>query len=271
MRFFRQIFIPKRRDREFYRLVHGIFGVTPRNIELYKLALMHRSASVELADGTVLNNERLEYLGDAVLEAIVSDFLFIEFYRATEGELTRLRSKIVSRNTLNALAEAIGLDKHIIRNTGGSSIQKNAGGDALEAMIGAMYLDRGYNRTNRSIINGLFRKHLDLENLAASETDYKSRLIEWCQKNRLTVRFFTDVDTQYTSRIPLFRSGVIIDGIEVGHGVGETKKEAEQHASLAVWRALDDETGDRFMENIDMFYHKNHPYNDRKTQPEDNE
>jgi ribonuclease-3 len=258
------------RNGEFYRLVRDIFGVTPRNIELYKLALMHRSASVELADGTHLNNERLEYLGDAVLEAIVSDFLFIEFPRATEGELTRLRSKIVSRSTLNALAEAIGLDGHIIRHTGGSSVQKNAGGDALEAMIGAMYLDRGYNRTNRVVINHLFRKHLDLDDLIAAETDYKSRLIEWCQKNRQSVKFATAPDQRYTARTPLFRSGVIIDGIEVGHGVGETKKEAEQHASLAVWRALDDETGDRFMENIDMFYHKNHPYRDWKTQPEEN-
>jgi ribonuclease-3 len=247
------------RDAEFYRLVREMFGIRARNIELYKLALMHRSASVELADGTPLNNERLEYLGDAILEAIVSDFLFIEFPRATEGELTRLRSKIVSRSTLNALAEAIGLDHHIIHHTGGHSTRKNAGGDALEAMIGAIYLDRGYNRANRAIIDGLFRRHLDHNELLTSETDYKSRLIERCQRNRQTVRFATTPDKQFTNGRPLFRAGVMIDGIEVGHGVGETKKEAEQHASLAVWNVLSDEAGDLFLDNIDMLSKKNEP------------
>lgn len=241
------------RDGTFYALVRDIFGICPHNIELYKLALMHRSASVELADGTHLNNERLEFLGDAVLETVVSDFLFIEFPRATEGDLTRLRSKIVSRQMLNSLSEAIGLACHIIRHTGGTAIQKHINGDALEAMIGAIYLDKGYDAVNRVLINNLFRRHLDLDALVSSETDYKSRLIEWCQKNRQTVRFDTGHDKKYTSGHPVFRSAVIIDGIEVGHGVGETKKEAEQHAAHAVWNVLSDEAGDFFLENIDQF------------------
>lgn len=227
-----------------------IFGVRARNIELYKLALMHRSASIDLPDGTHLNNERLEFLGDAVLEAVVSDFLFIEFPRANEGELTRLRSKLVSRSTLNALSIAIGLDGHIIRHTGGS-VQKNAAGDALEAVIGAMYLDKGYDKTNRALIDNLFVRHLDLDELATSETDYKSRLIEWCQRNRQHVHFATVPDKRFTNGHPLFSSAVVIDGIEVGHSVGETKKEAEQHASLAVWRALSDDLGDQFLARID--------------------
>jgi ribonuclease-3 len=231
--------------------VRDIFGVTPRNVELYKLALMHRSASVELADGTHLNNERLEFLGDAVLETVVSDFLFIEFPRASEGDLTRLRSKIVSRTTLNELAQSIGLDKHIIRQTAGASIQKHINGDALEAMIGAMYLDKGYNRVNSVLINNLFRRYLDLDNLISSETDHKSRLIEWCQKSRQSVNFSTQHDGQYTSRCPVFRSVVTIEGIEVGHGVGETKKEAEQCAAHAVFDALSDEAGDFILDNID--------------------
>ncbi|MDR2913070.1 MAG: ribonuclease III [Alistipes sp.] len=241
------------RDREFYSLVRAIFGIRARNIDLYKLALMHRSASVELADGTHLNNERLEFLGDAILEAVVSDYLFIEFPADDEGGLTRLRSKIVSRQTLNSLAESLGLDRHIIRHTGGSAVQKHINGDALEAMIGAIYLDQGYDRTNRVLINNLFRRHLDLDELVNSETDYKSRLIEWCQKSRQSVQFSTGHDKGYTSQHPLFRSAVVIDGIEVGHGVGETKKEAEQHAAHAVSDALSDEAGDWLLENIDSY------------------
>ena len=185
------------RDKEYYRLIKEMFGVGARNIELYKLALMHRSASIDLDDGTHLNNERLEFLGDAVLEAVVSDFLFIEFPNDDEGGLTRLRSKIVSRSTLNELARALGLDRHIIRHTGGSAVQKHINGDALEAMIGAMYLDRGYDCTNRVVIDNLFRRHLDLESLVASETDWKSRLIEWCQKSRQSVHFSTGHDPKY--------------------------------------------------------------------------
>ncbi len=241
------------RDAEYYTLVRDMFGIGARNIELYKLALMHRSASIELSDGTHLNNERLEFLGDAVLEAVVSDYLFIEFPHHDEGGLTRLRSKIVSRTTLNHLAAALGLDRHIIRHTGGAAVQKHINGDALEAMIGAIYLDQGYDRTNRVLIGNLFRRYLDLDELVTSETDYKSRLIEWCQKSRQSVQFSTDHDAGYTSRHPLFRSTVIIDGIEVGHGVGETKKEAEQHAAGAVSEALSDEAGDWLLENIDNY------------------
>jgi ribonuclease-3 len=239
------------RDKGFYAIVDDIFGIYPCNVELYKLALVHRSASIDLADGTHLNNERLEFLGDAVLEAVVSDYLFIEFPKADEGGLTRLRSKIVSRQTLNSLAHSLGLDRYVIQHMSGSIIQKHIHGDALEAMIGAMYLDKGYNRVNQILINRVFRRHLDLEELMSSETDYKSRLIEWCQKSRTLLRFTTGHAPEYTSQRPVFRSVITIDGIEVGHGMGETKKEAEQNAAHAVSEALSDEAGDQFLENID--------------------
>lgn len=240
------------RDREYYGIVYDIFGILPRNIELYKLALLHRSASVELEDGTFLNNERLEFLGDAVLEAVASDYLFIEFPKADEGVLTQLRSKIVSRQTLNSLAHKLGLDKFVIQHTNGSVIQKHIHGDAFEAMIGAMYLDRGFDRVNRLLINKVFRSHLNLEEIMLSETDYKSRLIEWCQKSRQIVQFSTGPDEGYTTQRPVFRSVVMIDGIEVGHGTGETKKEAEQHAAHAVSDALSDEIGDYILGSIDI-------------------
>lgn len=231
-------------------MVRGIFGIRARNIELYKLALMHRSAGIELEDGTHLNNERLEFLGDAVLETVVSEFLFVEFPRASEGELTRLRSKIVSRQTLDALSARMGLSEHIIHHSGGGSVHKHIDGDALEAMIGAMYLDRGYDRTNRVLITNIFRRHLDIQELIDEETDHKSRLLEWCQKSRQSLRFATDRDEKYTSHRPVFRASVIIEGMEVGHGIGETKKQAEQNASRVVYTALSD---DDFLDGIDAF------------------
>jgi ribonuclease-3 len=239
------------RDGRYYAIVSELLGICPRNIELYKLALLHRSASVELADGTHLNNERLEFLGDAVLGAVVSDYLFVEFPHLEEGGLTRLRSKIVSRQTLNVLAHSIGLDKHIIRHTSGAFAQKHIDGDALEAMIGAVYLDRGYERANKLLINNIFRNHLDLGELISSETDHKSRLIEWCQKNHQSIHFETSPDANYTTQRPVFRSVVMIEGIEVGHGRGETKKQAEQHAAEAVSEVMSDQIGDYILETID--------------------
>lgn len=238
-------------NRKYYSIVNKLFGIHPRNIELYKLALLHRSASIELSDGTQLNNERLEFLGDAVLETIVSDYLFVEFPHFNEGGLTRMRSKIVSRQTLNSLAHRIGLDRYVIQHTNSSIIHKNIHGDALEAMIGALYLDCGYERVNKLLINKIFRHYLNLDEIMSSETDHKSRLIEWCQKNRQTVLFKTGPDTDYTTHHPVFRSIVIIDGIEVGHGRGETKKEAEQHAAGAVSEALSDQIGDYILGSID--------------------
>jgi ribonuclease-3 len=239
------------RDRAYYAILSDLLGLYPRNIELYKLALLHRSASVELADGTHLNNERLEFLGDAVLEAVVSEYLFVEFPRSDEGVLTRLRSKIVSRQTLNTLAQRIGLDKYVIQHTNGSIVQKHIHGDALEAMIGAIYLDRGYEQVNKLLINKVFHNYLNLEEIISSETDYKSRLIEWCQKSHQSVRFETGPDSDYTTQRPMFRSVVVIEDIEVGHGRGETKKEAEQHASQAVVEVLSDQIGDYILETID--------------------
>ena len=140
-------------DKEYYRIIDELFGFVPHNIELYKLALIHKSASLVLEDGRPINNERLEFLGDAVIEAVTSDYLFIEYPDRDEGFLTQLRSKIVSRQSLNELAVKIGLDRHVISNASTSITQKHIYGDAFEAMIGAVYLDQGYEFTNRLLIN----------------------------------------------------------------------------------------------------------------------
>ena len=190
------------RDKAYYKALDEIFGVCPNNIELYKLALIHRSASLFLDDGTPINNERLEFLGDAVLESIVSDV-------------------------------RIGLDRHIITQGNYSSQQKNLYGDALEAMVGALYLDKGYDFTNRLIINHLLNRYIDLVDMTEQETDFKSRLIEWSQKNKRALSFDTVPSPLYTQKIPHFHTSVSIDGQPAGTGEGHSKKSSEQKAALS--------------------------------------
>ena len=239
-------------DKEFYRAIDGLFGFVPHNIELYKLALIHKSASLVLEDGRQINNDRLEYLGDAVIEAVTSDYLYIEFPDRDEGFMTKLRSKIVSRQSLNAIARQIGLDRYVILDGSSNTLaQKHIFGDAVEAMMGAIYLDQGYNFVNRLLINRLFREHLSLEELTESENDFKSRLIEWCQKNHLKIVFRTGNDKEYSSNHPVFYSTVLVDGIEVGHGSGESKKEAEQHAAFSVAEYMTDEQCASLLDRVD--------------------
>ncbi|MEG2365641.1 MAG: ribonuclease III [Alistipes sp.] len=222
------------RDKKFYTTIDDMFGFIPHNIELYKLALIHKSASLVLDNGQQINNERLEFLGDAVIEAVTSDYLYIEFPDQQEGFLTQLRSKIVSRQSLNEVAARLGLDKQIISTSNGNLTQKHIFGDAFEAMMGAIYLDQGYEFVNRLLINDIFYNYMSLEDLSESETDFKSRLIEWSQKSHHTILFRTGYDPATTAGHPYFCSTVLIDGIEVGHGSGESKKEAEQDAAFSV-------------------------------------
>ncbi len=245
------------REKKLYRIFRRMFGVTPDNLELYKLALVHRSASVRLPDGRMVNNERLEFLGDAVLETVVSDFLFIEYPEYTEGLLTQLRSKIVSRQSVNAIAVSLGLDHMVVSHSGGSFAQKHIYGNALEAMIGALYLDKGYNRINRILINDILRRKLDVDDISHTETDFKSRLIEWCQKSKRQIHFATTQCSGSSPSHPEFESRLMIDGVEMGHGRGGSKKEAEQNAAYLVWHVVeDDKVGDYLLEYVDKIDRK---------------
>jgi ribonuclease-3 len=245
-------------DCHYYALIDDLFGFLPHNIELYKLALVHKSASVKLDDGSLINNERLEYLGDAVIEAVTSDYLFIEFPDRDEGFLTQLRSKIVSRQSLNHLAEQLGLDKHLISNYVPGVTQKHIYGDAFEAMMGAIYLDQGYDVVNRLLINRIYYNLLDLESLTVEETDFKSRLIEWCQKNRYPIAFRTEHDKSYLPNHPVFYTTILINGMEVGHGAGESKKAAEQHAALSVAGYMTDEQCATLLDKVDRLDRQQH-------------
>ena len=228
-----------------------MFGFIPHNIELYKLALIHKSASIVLADGQHINNERLEFLGDAVLECVSSDYLFIEYSDKNEGFLTKLRSKMVSRQMLNEVAKRIGLDKYVITHSSNNLSQKHIYGDAFEAMMGAIYLDQGYEFVNRLLINKLFVDYIKVDQLTQAETDFKSRLIEWCQKNHHTIHFDTANDKHYSSAHPFFYSKVIIDNIEMGYGAGESKKEAEQRAAYSVSQGFSDDDCTKLLDKLD--------------------
>ena len=228
-----------------------MFGFIPHNIELYKLALIHKSASLILEDGRAINNERLEFLGDAVIEAVTSDYLFIEFPDRDEGFMTQLRSRIVSRQSLNELAVHLGLDRQVISNSGAGIVQKHIYGDAFEAMMGAIYLDQGYDFVNRLLINGIYYRYLNLDELIESETDFKSRLIEWSQKNHHRILFRTDHDLGYSSAHPVLRCTVLVDDIEVGHGSGDSKKEAEQQAAFSVAQYMSDEQCATLLDRVD--------------------
>lgn len=248
------------KDKAFYAAIDDMFGFIPHNIELYKLALIHKSASVVLDNGQHINNERLEFLGDAVLESVSSDYLFIEFPDKNEGFLTQLRSKMVSRQTLNEVAKRIGLDDYVITHSSNNLSQKHIYGDAFEAMMGAIYLDQGYDFVNRLLINKIFVDYIKVGSLLESETDFKSRLIEWCQKNHHTIYFATSHDKTYSSTHPFFYSKVLIDNMEVGYGAGDSKKEAEQRAAHSVSQGLNDDDCAKLLDkldNIDALHNRN--------------
>lgn len=220
------------KDRQYYKAINKIFGVYPNNIELYKLALIHKSASIVLEDGMHINNERLEFLGDAVIESIVSDMLYIEFPYESEGFLTQLRSRIVSRNSLNELSCRIGLDRYIVsQNSFGSVARRNIYGDAFEAMIGALYLDKGFDYCNRLLINKIIKENVNISELLETETDYKSRIIEWAQKNKIKISITSNIETsEESSDGQHFVAITKIEGEDKGYGIGNSKKEAEQRS-----------------------------------------
>lgn len=175
-------------DKDFISSIRNIFGFCPGNVSLYKLAFLHRSVAIE-SNGHKLSNERLEYLGDAVLSSVVADYLFKKFPYKDEGFLTEMRSKIVSRQQLNKLSRKLGLKKFIQSNQDSKSFFRSMDGDAFEAFIGALYLDRGYNFTRKIIINRIINVHFDIDDLEHTEVNFKSKLIEWSQKERKEVDF----------------------------------------------------------------------------------
>lgn len=228
-------------DRRYYRFFNSILGVQPKNIDLYKLALVHRSASVVLEDGGVVNNERLEFLGDAVLQAVSSDLLFIEYPDFNEGELTRLRSKIVGRDSLNTLAKTLELDKEIVTSPPKLiSGQRAIMGDTMEAVFGALYLDKGYDVAYKVIVR-MIKENMDIEKMGTTEEDFKSRVLEWSQREHRTISFTTKPGLDAFEGDPSFETVLIVDGEAKGFGAGRNKKQSEQRAAKQFFEEIFEE------------------------------
>jgi len=226
--------------REFRSRLKKILGFKPGNLELYEIAFIHRSATFVLPDGKKVNNERLEYLGDAVLDAILSDYLFEKFPEANEGFLTKIRSRIVNRDVLNQLALSMGFNKILVSRINSSHLTKNLYGDAFEALIGAVFLDKGFKKTKNVFIKNVLNKYLDLDLIVKTDTDYKSLVFEWVQKNKSNLIFTYSEEYDFNLKKSVFSTVLSIDKEEFGVGHGSSKKEAEQEAANQTWKKLKD-------------------------------
>lgn len=218
------------KEKESYFALYNILGFYPGNIEIYKEALLHKSSAVRSAKGRMLNNERLEFLGDAILDAIVADIVYKHFEGKREGFLTNTRSKIVQRETLNKLAVDIGLDKLIKYSAHPSNHNSYMCGNAFEALIGAVYLDKGYNVCMKFIEERILHRLINIDKVAYKEVNFKSKLIEWSQKNKVKLEFQVVEQTQDVSS-PVFLSEVLLENIVGGSGSGYSKKESQQAAA----------------------------------------
>ncbi len=222
-------------DNDLAKRLRQILGFTPKRLYLYKLAFYHKSMNNELTQNNQ-HNERLEYLGDSILSSIVAEYLFKKYPNKNEGFLTKMRSKIVKRRTLNGLAREMGLDLILIHYSQGkmsSSMLCNP----FEALIGAIYLERGFVDTKQYVINEILLKHLDIHTLEDKDDNYKSRLLEWGQKNNI------DIDYKLLSKYKQekrdrFKVGVFINGDEVAKADDFNKKSAEQSASEIALKKL---------------------------------
>ena len=220
-----------RKDKESYLCFYRMLGFYPRDIRIYEQALLHKSSSVKSDKGRLLNNERLEFLGDAILDAVVGDIVYQKFEGKREGFLTNTRSKIVSRESLNHVAEQIGLVKLIKFNTRQSAHNSYMGGNAFEALVGAIYLDRGYEYCKYFMEHRIIGQYLNLEKLSRKEVNFKSKLIEWTQKNKVVIAFELISQTLDEFNSPVFETEILIEGIPACKGKGYSKKESQQIAA----------------------------------------
>lgn len=229
-----RIKLPFRKDKELYLSLYNILGFLPNDISFYKVALMHKSLSHRnMKRGQKpVNNERLEFLGDAILDAIVGDIVYRHFPGKREGFLTNTRSKLVQRDTLNKLADEMGVTE-LVKSAGKSSSHNSyMGGNAFEALVGALYLDLGYDACMRFMKKRILAQMINIDKVAYKEVNFKSKLIEWSQKNRIKIQFdIIEQKTDENGGSPKFKYVVNIEGIKGCEGEGYSKKESQQMAS----------------------------------------
>lgn len=220
-----------RKDKESYSCFYKILSFYPHNISYYEQALLHRSSSIKSKDGGYVNNERLEFLGDAVLDTVVADIVFRKFKNKHEGFLTNTRSKIVSRDMLNWLSVQIGLSRLVKYNTRQFAHNNYMSGNAFEALIGAIYLDRGYAYCKYFMEHRIIGTYVNLDKVSRKEVNFKSKLIEWSQKNKIQIAFELTSQSHDEFYSPIFESEIIVEGIHAGKGSGYSKKESQQLAA----------------------------------------
>lgn len=243
---YRRIRLLTNSRKEPYLLFYRLTGIVPDNLELYELAMCHKSTGAKDGRGNAWNNERLEFLGDAILNAIVADLVYQKFSNKEEGFLTDTRSKIVQRESLNKLAIEIELPKLMQLSVKNGALHgNNVFGNAFEALVGAIYIDQGYGRCKQFIESKLFASSIDLNKMAHKEVNFKSRLIEWGQSNKVPVDFEI-IETFHDRHNELaFQTRVLINGLEGGTGVGHSKKESHQNAAKMALKKLQEEAGFR--------------------------
>lgn len=226
-----RIRLPFRKEKELYSSLYDIIGFYPHDISYYKLALMHKSVMRRNAKGKPVNNERLEFLGDAILDAIVGDIVYQHFPGKREGFLTNTRSKLVQRDTLNKLAQEMGINQLILSSGHTSSHNSYMGGNAFEALVGAIYLDQGYNACMRFMNKRILAQMINIDKVAYKEVNFKSKLIEWSQKNKVRLSYEQVLQEKDKNGNPIFEFKVVLEGVEGCAGRGFSKKESQQLAS----------------------------------------
>ena len=224
-------------DKGLYDTLKRLMGKTPRNLSLYKQAFTHRSAA-RGRHSNIIHNERLEYLGDAVLGAVVADYLYSKYPACKEGALTKMRAKLVNSAVLSRVALNHGLDKLLISYINLRFEGKFVLSDMVEAFVGAVYLDQGYNFTRTFVLDCLLKDFIT-ENLENIEYDFKSRILEWGQKNKQTIGFTAEIHHEKNARTRMFSAQVLVNDQVSGQGTGRSKKEAEQSASRNLWERLE--------------------------------
>lgn len=223
--------LPFRKDKELFSALYEILGFYPHNINIYRQALLHKSIGKRNDKGRPLNNERLEFLGDAILDAAVGDIVYRHYEGKREGFLTNTRSKLVSRETLGKLANEMGLSQLILSAGRSNSHNSYLGGNAFEALVGAIYLDRGYEGCMWFWEHQVLGKYIDIDKVAFKEVNFKSKLLEWSQKNRVRMEYRLLKQKKDDNGNPIFSYLVLLEGVEGERGSGYSKKEAQQLAS----------------------------------------
>jgi ribonuclease-3 len=217
--------------KEPYLLYYKILGFYPNNIEIYEQAFLHKSSSLKNDKGRWVNNERLEFLGDAILDAIVADIVYHTFEGKKEGFLTNTRSKIVQRESLNKIALELGLDKAIVISSRTKAQNSSIYGNALEALVGAIYIDYGYEKCRQFVEKKIIKPYINLAQVARKEVNFKSKLIEWSQKYKISLEFTLINTSSDEHKNPIFHTQVVIGNIPAGVGTGFSKKESQQNAA----------------------------------------